>query len=176
VAQIKRIPPERPVPPVAGGSSRASRLVDLAAYPAVSQRQALNERLLTGLCGHDTHGHGTAFTEADAALLAGVARERFGGDQVLLRRQAFAALAQVRTLPAMESLAAVALSPLEDLAARGRALSAFVAASPLLGRALAEVLRGDAALPLATCAGKIVGGAPVKARKRLRRAPAKDRG
>ncbi|MEP6503144.1 MAG: hypothetical protein ABJD97_07440 [Betaproteobacteria bacterium] len=176
MANIKRIPPEPPVPSVPGGAARASRLVDLAAYPAVSRRQAVNERLLSGICGHDTHGHGTSWTEADAPILAGIARERVGGDQVLLRRQAFAALAQARTLPALESLAAIALSPLEDPAARGRALSAFESVSPLLGRALAEVLRSDTDLPLATCARKIVATPGALSRPRKRRAPGKDRG
>jgi hypothetical protein len=174
MANIKRIPPEPPVPPVPGGRARASRFVDLAAHPAVAHRQAVNERLLSGLCGHDTRGHGIIYTEADALTLTGIARERVGGEQVLLRRQAFAALAKIRTLPALESLAAIALSPLEDPVARGRALSAFVSASPLLGRALAEVLRSDNDLPVATCAHKIVTAPGARQRPRKRRAPTQD--
>lgn len=176
MANIKRIPAEPPVPPVPGGRARASRLVDLAAYPAVARRQAINERLLSGLCGHDTRGHGVSYTEADTLSLTGIARERVGGEQVLLRRQAFAALAKARTLPALESLAAIALSPLEDPVARGRALSAFVSASPLLGRALAEVLRTDSDQPVATCAHKIVAAPTALQRPRKRRVPTQERG
>ena len=100
-AEIKRIAPEPAVPPMPGGRAGTSRLVDLAAHPAVARRQAVDERLLSGLCGHDTRGHGVTYTEADASTLAGIARERVGGEPVMLRRQAFAALAKARTLPAL---------------------------------------------------------------------------
>jgi hypothetical protein len=46
----------------------------------------------------------------------------------------------------------------------------------LLGRALAEVLRSDTDLAVATCAHKIVSEPKALTRSHRRRAPAKDRG
>jgi hypothetical protein len=171
MANRRHIPPEPPRPELPGGARRKSVRVDLTPHPWVARRQALNTALLSGTCGHGPVEH--AHVEAgDAALLQLVAGERFGGEQTLLRHRALHELGQVRTFAAMETLARLSASPLEDASARGAALAAMAQASPLLGRALAATLQGDA--EMAVHVGKL-SGTPVRRKPGKRRTPSIDR-
>jgi hypothetical protein len=178
MANIKQIPPEPVLPIVRGGRTRPSRLVNLSPYPAVAHRQSVNTRLLAGLCGQG--GPTATFSAEDAAILLKIARERFSGEHALLRRRALAALAQTRSLDAIESLSAIALSPLEDESARAAALAAISQAVPSVGTGLGVLLRDDREPLVRTRARKSIAAAmePVESRKRRRArrtAPARDR-
>jgi hypothetical protein len=172
MANRKLIPPDPKRPEPSGGTTRKSVRVDLGAYPAVERRQALNAKLLDGVCGHST-GERSRFGPEDVALLELVARERFGAEQVLLRQQALRALGQTGTLAAAEALARLSASSVEDPSARGAALAAIVAAAPALGRSFSNSLIADDEMRI--YCNNVLAEVTAKQKKRKRRAPQIDR-
>jgi hypothetical protein len=181
VANVDHLPRERPAPKVAGGKTRRSLRVDVARFPGVARRQAINRRLLARTCASDGNGGG-GFGPEDVDILVQIAAERFGGEHAQLRHRAIVALGESRALEAAERLWAIASSPAEYDPIRARALAALAAASPPLGDALATLLARDRApltrqvaeAVLAARAGLASGPTGARATTHRPRTPAAD--
>ena len=178
MARLTQLRPEPVKPILKGGATRPSRLVDLRAYPAVAQRQSVNARLLTGLCGHGESR--PSFSAADAKILAQICRERFDAEHAVLRVPALSALADTGTAAAFQELAAAALSPLEHESVRAAALAAVVRVAPAVGVGLASQLE-KAVSPVVRVAARkainavLTGAAPARKGRRKRGIPRPER-
>lgn len=127
MADLNFLPSEPVRPPLTGGQSRPTLLVDLDRFKNVSRRLELNERLLERTCPFDQRGDRLPFTTEDLDLLQLVVAERFGAEAALLRHQAVVALGVVDDQRAVETLFELAISPVEHDSVRIAALTALPA-------------------------------------------------
>jgi hypothetical protein len=123
MADLAFLPPEPSLPRIRGGPTRASTRIDLAAYPEIARRRALDAALTVGTCPFG--GDPPRFGADDVDLLVRITAERFGGDGVLLRHQAIRALGALGVAEGHDRLVALARRVVEHDSIRTAALVAL---------------------------------------------------
>lgn len=168
MADINFIPRENAKPKIAAGlAPRESVLVELAAWPSITQRISLEERLLAHTCPYSGEPERELVTEKDERLLLLISHERFGGEHALLRSQAVKALARLDSPAARERLNELAFDPGEHDQIRVAALAGLdLKDERLIGR-LAE----DISPVVREFASRLSGGTKCGRHEKPRRAP-----
>jgi HEAT repeats len=142
MADRKKLPPDYARPPVPGGRTRPSLRVSLAAFSMIARRQALNARLFDATCPFGARPDTKPWHAKDLPILLGIARERFSGEQSLLRRQAILALGRIHAVEAIEALTSLATCASEHGAVRGAAAQALSVLSPAVAARVLEPSTG----------------------------------